>query len=128
MHGYEISKEISALFRGRYEPSPGVIYPTLQWLEDQDYVSGTRGVGKKVYKITAIGKLFLDKSRRDLEAVMSYFDGTERGDSFPLRRSAARLERTILISLPELSEAKRAAVAKVLDDATERIMELVDQP
>jgi ribosome recycling factor len=45
-----------------------------------------------------------------------------------LRRSAARLERTILISLPEMSEERRTEVARVLDDATERITKLVNQP
>jgi len=128
MHGYEVSKEISALFNGGYEPSPGVIYPTLQWLEDQDFIAGTRGGGKTVYKITAPGKDFLEMNRRDLDAAVRFFDGRSGGDAFPLRRSAARLERTILISLPEMSEERRTEVARVLDDATERITKLVNQP
>ena len=67
-------------------------------------------------------------NRRDLDAAVRFFDGRSGGDAFPLRRSAARLERTILISLPEMSEERRTEVARVLDDATERITKLVNQP
>ena len=34
-HGYELIKEIENLTQGNYTPSPGVIYPTLDYLQDQ---------------------------------------------------------------------------------------------
>jgi len=128
MHGYEIAKEIAATFKGDYEPSPGVVYPTLQWLEDQDYVAGSHENGKTVYTITATGKDFLHRNKGNLDAVMKYIEGYSRDDEFPLRRSAARLERTILISLPDMSEERRVEVAKVLDDASEKIARLMTRP
>src|SRR5271170_842301 len=33
-HGYEIIQAIAEKSRGSYRPSPGVVYPTLQMLED----------------------------------------------------------------------------------------------
>jgi DNA-binding PadR family transcriptional regulator len=36
-HGYELIKIIEERFGGSYTPSPGVIYPTLSWLEDMGY-------------------------------------------------------------------------------------------
>src|SRR6516225_9138259 len=36
-HGYEIIKGIEERMAGSYSPSPGVIYPTLSWLEDMGY-------------------------------------------------------------------------------------------
>jgi DNA-binding PadR family transcriptional regulator len=128
IHGYEISKEISALFKGGYEPSPEVICPTLQWLGDQEHISWTRGGGKTVYKITATGKDFLEKDRQDLDPVIRFFDGTAARGAFPLRRSAARLEQTMLTSLPEVFEERDVGVANVLDGDTERITELVNRP
>jgi len=127
MHGYDVIKEISALFSGEYEPSPGVIYPTLQWLEDQDYVAGTHDNGKTVYRITGTGSDFLRANRENLDAIMKFVNGSARGDEFPLKRSAARLERTILISLPEMSLGQRAEVAKILDDTSERISRLMNR-
>ena len=128
MHGYDVAKEISALFNGRYEPSPGVVYPTLRWLEDQDYVTGTHDNGKTVYKISDRGRDFLRDNKEELEMIMKFVNGQMTGDEFPLKRSAARLERTILVSLPEMSLDRRAEVAKILDDASERISRLMDKP
>jgi DNA-binding PadR family transcriptional regulator len=127
MHGYDVTKEISALFNGNYEPSPGVVYPTLQWLEDQDYVAGTHDNGKTVYKITATGGDFLHDNKEKLDMIMKFVNVSMTGDEFPLKKSAARLERTILISLPEMSSDRRAEVAKILDDASERISRLMDR-
>jgi DNA-binding PadR family transcriptional regulator len=61
-HGYEIIKEIEQAFGGFYSPSPGAIYPTLQMLEDLDYVRSTVQDGKRVYQITEEGRRFLGES------------------------------------------------------------------
>src|SRR4051812_30777633 len=36
-HGYELMQVIEERTGGSYSPSPGVIYPTLSWLEDMGY-------------------------------------------------------------------------------------------
>jgi len=54
-HGYDIIREMEERSGGVYSPSPGVIYPTLQALEDQDYVKSVEQEGKKVYSITEAG-------------------------------------------------------------------------
>src|SRR3989454_1957541 len=38
-HGYEVMKELEDQLRGCYSPSPGTVYPTLQWLEDEGLVT-----------------------------------------------------------------------------------------
>ncbi len=59
-HGYDIIREIEERSGGIYTPSPGVIYPTLQALEDQDYVKSQEQEGKKVYYITDSGLAYLE--------------------------------------------------------------------
>lgn len=59
-HGYDIMREIEDRSDGVYSPSPGVIYPTLQALGDQDYVKSNKEEGKKVYTITESGLAFLE--------------------------------------------------------------------
>lgn len=60
-HGYEIIKEIETRFDGLYTPSPGVIYPTLSWLEDMGYIDiSPNSSGRKQSTITAEGKAFLE--------------------------------------------------------------------
>jgi DNA-binding PadR family transcriptional regulator len=62
-HGYELMKEIGDQFAGTYSPSPGVIYPTLAWLDDMGYASISSGTGRKQYSITPEGSAFLVANR-----------------------------------------------------------------
>lgn len=68
-HGYDIIKEIEKRSHGLYKPSPGVIYPTLQMLEDMGYASATERDGKKVYSMTEQGQQFLDERREVTDEV-----------------------------------------------------------
>ena len=62
-HGYEIIKHIEDLTYGFYAPSPGVIYPTLTYLEEAGYVVAEADGNKKRYAITPEGKTYLDENR-----------------------------------------------------------------
>ncbi len=60
-HGYDIIRALEEHTRGFYTPSPGVVYPTLQLLEEMGYVTCEQQEGKKVYTITEDGLEFLAK-------------------------------------------------------------------
>jgi DNA-binding PadR family transcriptional regulator len=64
-HGYEIIKVIEEKTNGIYSPSPGIVYPTLTFLEESGYVTAESEGAKKLYKITADGEAYL-KPNRDL--------------------------------------------------------------
>src|ERR1700678_2981821 len=51
-HGYEIIKEIEDMMRGRYAPSPGIVYPTLTFLEETGLIASEAQATKKLYTIT----------------------------------------------------------------------------
>ncbi len=55
-HGYEVMKDLEERMHGCYSPSPGTVYPTLQWLEDEGLVVAREVDGKKVYEITDTGR------------------------------------------------------------------------
>jgi DNA-binding PadR family transcriptional regulator len=56
MHGYEIIRTLEERSHGFWRPSPGSVYPILQFLEEQELVSGKEEAGKKIYTITAKGQ------------------------------------------------------------------------
>ena len=62
-HGYDIIRELEEQSYGTYKPSPGVIYPTLQMLEEMGYTSSVEQEGKRVYSITDEGHQFLEKKK-----------------------------------------------------------------
>jgi DNA-binding PadR family transcriptional regulator len=55
-HGYELIRCFEERTQGRYVPSPGVLYPTLQLLEDQALVTSEPEGGRRVYRITEAGQ------------------------------------------------------------------------
>jgi DNA-binding PadR family transcriptional regulator len=70
-HGYDIIRELEERSYGFYKPSPGVIYPTLQMLEEMGYASSNEQEGKKVYSITEEGLAFLAKKKDIADGVRS---------------------------------------------------------
>jgi DNA-binding PadR family transcriptional regulator len=67
-HGYELIKEIESLTQGNYTPSPGVIYPTLDFLQDQQFINITEQEnGRKKIAITVAGQQWLDENLEQLE-------------------------------------------------------------
>jgi DNA-binding PadR family transcriptional regulator len=69
-HGYEIIKALEERFGGTYAPSPGVVYPTLQLLEDLGYARIVPGPeGKKTYEITDAGREHLADNRQTVDSI-----------------------------------------------------------
>lgn len=58
-YGYDIICSLEEKSHGFYRPSPGVIYPTLQMLDEMGYVSSKELDGKKIYTATEEGLKFL---------------------------------------------------------------------
>src|SRR5215471_17665724 len=69
-HGYEIIKLLEDKTEGWYSPSPGIVYPTLTYLEDAGYVTAQAEGSKKLYAITDQGKAHLEENREFVDAVM----------------------------------------------------------
>ena len=71
-HGYELIKAIEEASSGLYVPSPGVIYPTLTLLEEQDFVTPVAtGNGRKSYQITDAGKVELQQNQAMVDVIFS---------------------------------------------------------
>ena len=66
-HGYEIIQVIAEKSHDAYKPSPGVVYPTLQMLEDIGHVKTSTRDEKKVYALNAAGLRELDEHREMVE-------------------------------------------------------------
>lgn len=79
MHGYEVMKELEERTHGCYTPSPGTVYPTLQWLEDEGLVSSEEIDGKKVYSITEAGLEFLSQNKTTVDEIFERVEETLEG-------------------------------------------------
>ena len=77
-HGYDLIRQIEGMFDGAYSPSPGVIYPTLTFLEESDLIAGDAEAGKKRYSVTDAGRLSLSEQAVALDGVRMRIDVSKR--------------------------------------------------
>jgi DNA-binding PadR family transcriptional regulator len=131
-HGYEIMQAIEERSGGTYRPSPGVIYPTLQLLEEVGHARVEERESRKVYAITAEGRRELEEHREEVQdfyersGAESWEEYAEEladlvkqgGRLFKVLRRAARRGR--------LTPAMMKKLRGILDEAMARVEALVD--
>jgi DNA-binding PadR family transcriptional regulator len=127
-HGYELIKTIEDRMGGSYSPSPGVIYPTLSWLEDMGYatVEAEQG-GRKRYRVTAEGESFLAANKDGLAALLDRMGqpggGRFEGVPSPILRGMENLKLALRLRLRNgpLADPAVAAIADALDAAARAV-------
>jgi DNA-binding PadR family transcriptional regulator len=124
MHGYEVVKEISAIFGGLYSPSPGIVYPTLQWLEDESYIAGDEKRGKKVYKVTDAGARFYEENKAELERLLKGWKQAREGGRLQVMEASMKLRRTIASVSRDLDKERAKKAAAILEDARKKMEKL----
>lgn len=73
-HGYDIIKALEERTSGIYSPSPGVVYPTLTFLEEAGYVVSAADGNKKVFSITEAGQAHLADNREMIDSVLDHLE------------------------------------------------------
>ena len=99
-HGYEIIKLVEEKTADWYSPSPGIVYPTLTYLEEAGYVTASTEGSKKLYTITDEGRTYLQSNRELVDVVLERLSAL--GERVNRWRRSERGERG---SLPPLVEA-----------------------
>lgn len=121
MHGYDIIQSLEQRHEGRYRPSPGSIYPTLQMLEDGGFVTSEQVDGKRVYTITDSGRALL--AQRDEE------DDDEgeapETDWSSLRESAWKFIAAVKQGVTHEDPNVRKQVRGIVDEARKKIYKLL---
>jgi DNA-binding PadR family transcriptional regulator len=70
-HGYDIIKAMEEKTSDWYSPSPGIVYPTLTYLEEVGYLTSQPEGAKKLFTITDEGRAHLAENRALVDAVMA---------------------------------------------------------
>lgn len=126
-HGYEVIQAIEERSAGTYRPSPGVIYPTLQLLEELGHARVIEQDARKVYAITEAGSADLEAHRDEVSDFYERFndDSWDRHieDFGELMRHSARLFKTFKRAARHgrISSKAQRGIREVLDEAIKRI-------
>ena len=129
MHGYEIITELETRSDGRWRPSPGSIYPTLDRLEDRGVLSSTEVDGKRQFSLTDRGRQLLTEIREapgdDADEPRVHSGTGGRGD---MRRLMSELGGQVRQIARFGSADQREAATAVLEDAKRKLYEILARP
>jgi DNA-binding PadR family transcriptional regulator len=128
-HGYELIKLVEQKTADWYSPSPGVVYPTLTYLEEAGYVTVSSEGAKKLYTITEEGRAYLAEHRELADAVLKRLDAVGERIARVRRRLGdddESLPRSIRGAFQDLSEVVRE-VLREDGEAKGRIIEAIDR-
>ena len=120
-HGYEVIRLLRDRFMGVYSPSPGTIYPRLARLEEEGLVTHDEVEGRKVYRITELGREELrsrsdelDELEEELSASVSDIVREVRED---VRETVRSLREELTWAARESRRASKDATTDVRDQA-----------
>jgi DNA-binding PadR family transcriptional regulator len=117
MHGYQVIQELEARTRGRWRPSAGSVYPTLQLLEDEGLLSSQEIDGRRTYSLTDAGRTAADEHPMSPEGWLDD-EGAVAPELRSVAMAAAQIER--------IGNADtRVAAREILVDARKRLYRLL---
>ena len=120
MHGYEIIQLLEAQSGGRWRPSAGSVYPTLQQLADEGLVTSEEVDGRRTYTLTDAGR----ETAADAPAPPNWRD-LDREDDEDLRKLGMQLIQAVMQVQQVGSAHARQETNRVLADARRRIYRLL---
>lgn len=117
-HGYDVIAAMEAKSGGRYRPSPGSVYPTLQLLEDGGFATSETVDGKRVYTITDAGRALLqEKGPAPAEP--------ERPESEDLRGAFMQLAQAVRQAAGVSPPDQHAKLREILVNARREVYKLL---
>jgi DNA-binding PadR family transcriptional regulator len=118
MHGYEMITELDERTGGRWRPSAGSIYPTLQLLEDEGLVTADDVEGRKVYSLTDSGKEAVPDRA---EGQRPWEEGDEDSPRFEARKELFKLIGAAKQLARADNEEQLTKAAEILKDARRKL-------
>jgi DNA-binding PadR family transcriptional regulator len=122
MHGYEVIQELEAQSGGRWRPSAGSVYPTLQQLADEGLVSSTEVDGRRTYTLTDEGRKTAEET--GTRSPWAESDDEEQPD---VMRLLAQLAAAVVQVRKIGSPRARSEATRVLTDARKQMYRLLSE-
>jgi DNA-binding PadR family transcriptional regulator len=129
MHGYQVIRVLEERSRGRWRPSAGSVYPTLQQLQDEGLVRSEEIEGRRTYSLTDEGRSHVATFRAGRSPFVIVKVGVA-DESPDVRREAMQLVRAALQVSKVGSLAAQQEARRTLVDARRELYRLLanDEP
>ena len=129
-HGYELIRALEERSHGFYTPSSGSIYPILQTLQDQGYVTAVEQAGRKTHTITAHGLAYLKEHAdiidglHNMAAHKAHFNQAEWRETID---DLQRLRQLFARKIGRLTVEQKAKIRDTVKETCRKIEAIIDQ-
>jgi DNA-binding PadR family transcriptional regulator len=123
-HGYEIITELVERSEGRWQPSPGSVYPVLKRLASEGLVSATTEGERRVFELTSAGQRYVDTHADELGEPWAGVGGFP--DSIVEMMDAARQAAAALWQVAQTGNGEAiTAATEVLADTRKQLYRIL---
>ena len=128
MHGYQLMEAIAERSGGRWRPSPGAVYPTLNLLEDEGVLTLTASAGRKLATLTPEGRALVEAESASWPDPFATDEAAQQG--VDLRDGLGQLAEAVRAVARGGTEPQRERAAEILADARKAVYRLLagDEP
>ncbi len=123
MHGYALIQEIGSKYQRPV--SAGLIYPTLQELEDMELVTFKEKEGKKVYSITTKGKSFLKENEDVVSRVKAGQEYAGKVGEFNFMRDLREMQSMLITNAEYVDKEKMKQIEDILCETKRKVASVV---
>jgi len=123
MHGYALIQEIGRTYQRPV--SAGLVYPTLQELEDMEYVASIEEEGKRVYSITTEGKKYLEENGDVVSRLKAGQEYAGKVSQFSFMRDLRDIQDMLMMNAEYVNEAKMKRIQSMLTDTKRKVAAIV---
>jgi DNA-binding PadR family transcriptional regulator len=85
LNGYQVIQQIADRTEGAWKPSPGSVYPTIAWLQDEGFVEDAP-TGRKTLQLTESGRQYVADHAEEMAAIWRSFENDVPDDAADLRQ------------------------------------------
>jgi DNA-binding PadR family transcriptional regulator len=123
MHGYALIQEIGRTYQRAV--SAGLVYPTLQELEDMEFVTFKEKESKKVYSITAKGKSYLKDNEDVVNRLKAGQEYAGKLGQFSFVSDLREIQAMVMLNSQDIAEEKMEKIQRILTNAKKDVAAII---
>jgi DNA-binding PadR family transcriptional regulator len=123
MHGYALIQEIGRTYQRHV--SAGLVYPTLQELEDMGFVVSKEEDGKKVYSITTEGKSHLGENGEVVDRLKAGQEYAGKIGQFNFVKDLRDIQAMLMVDADYIDREKMKKIQETVTETKRKVASIV---
>lgn len=123
MHGYALIQAIGMTYQRPV--SAGLVYPTLQELEDMGLVVSKEDDGKKVYSVTTQGKKYLGDNEEIVDRLKAGQEYAGKIGQFSLVKDLRDIQAMLMVNAEYMNNEKMERIQEAVTEAKRKVAGIV---